>query len=140
MSLFVVGTYFCLRLDRAVSGVLDILVSLPDAYVSTPLYEEVVEPIYPMPWLADCPAADPSQIVPNHSTFAHICRIRLIQSCIMHAMHAVRENTATNQWHESMRAEIDNWARSEEIYTHRYAELVASNTRQTWLISLKPCK
>ncbi|KUJ16886.1 uncharacterized protein LY89DRAFT_718614 [Mollisia scopiformis] len=104
-------------LDRAVSGTLDVPVSLADAYISSPLYVVRSEEPYPMPWLNDAPPPVTAQNVSNLGTFAHICKIRLIQSYIIHVMHSVPiEGDATREWQDSMRIQIENWA--DEIYSH----------------------
>lgn len=107
-----------LRLDRLVSGSLDIPVSLADAYISSPLYVVSPEEPCPMPWLSDAPPTAIPQVLSNLGTFAHICKIRLMQSYIIHVMHSVpREGSATREWQDSMGIQIDNWA--DEIYLHR---------------------
>jgi hypothetical protein len=105
------------RLDRAVSATLDVPVSLSDAYISSALYVEQPEPPCPLPWLTDIPPSAILQILPTLGTFAHICKIRLAQSYIMHTMQTVPlEGGVTSEWQESMRLQIDNWA--DEIYSH----------------------
>lgn len=75
-----------------------------------------------MPWLNDLEPGDALQVFPTYSTFAHICKIRLVQSYIMHTMHAVPlEGGATHEWQESMRDQIDTWV--EEIPSYRYVSL-----------------
>ncbi len=107
-----------IRLDRAVSGTLDVPVSLADAYISSPLYVVRPEEQYSMPWLSDTPPPAVLQVLSNLGTFAHICKIRVIQSYIIHVMHSVPiEGESTPEWQESMRMQIENWA--DEIYSHR---------------------
>jgi hypothetical protein len=70
-----------------------------------------------MPWLNDVSPSEIPQILPTLGTFAHICRIRLVQSYIMHTMQTVPlEGGITSEWQESMRLQIDSW--SNEIYSH----------------------
>ncbi|KAL2069445.1 hypothetical protein VTL71DRAFT_14124 [Oculimacula yallundae] len=103
-------------LDRGISATLDIPVSLPDMYISSTLYTERPEEQYPMPWLSDLPPDTPC-IMPTLETFAHTCKIRLIQSYIMHTMQSISlEGGATPEWLESMELQIDNW--SNEIYSY----------------------
>lgn len=86
-------------------------------YISSALYTERPEEPVSMPWLNDVPSIDVPQVAPTLSTFAHTCKIRLIQSYIMHTMQSVQlEGGATSEWQESMRLQIDNWAN--DIYSH----------------------
>ena len=99
------------------SATLDVPVSLSDSYISSALYVEQPELPSPLPWLSDAPTCDVPQILPTLGTFAHICKIRLAQSYIMHTMQTVPlEGGVTSEWQESMRLQIDNWA--DEIYSH----------------------
>lgn len=101
---------------------LDVPPSLADIYISTTLYTERVEDNSHMPWLSDVPPSEIPEVLPTLATFAHTCKIRLIQSYILHTMHAVpTEGGATTEWQESMLVQIDNW--SSEIYSHRYLHL-----------------
>jgi hypothetical protein len=101
-----------------VSGTLDVPVSLSDAYISSPLYTERPEEQVCMSWLSDVPPSDIPHVLPTLGTFAHICRIRMIQSYILHTMQTVPvEIGATKEWQESMRLQIDDWAN--EIVSHR---------------------
>jgi hypothetical protein len=100
-----------------VSATLDVPVSLSDSYISSALYIEQPELPSPLPWLSDVPACDIPQVLPTLGTFAHICKIRLVQSYIMHTMQTVPlEGGVTSEWQDSMRLQIDNWA--DEIYSH----------------------
>jgi hypothetical protein len=75
-----------------------------------------------MPWLDDAALCEGPPIVPNMATSAHICKVRLLQSYIMHTVQAVPlEGGATPEWVESMRLQIENWAG--EIPGHRYVLL-----------------
>ncbi|CAK7207372.1 hypothetical protein SEUCBS139899_010182 [Sporothrix eucalyptigena] len=89
-------------LDRTVCAALGIPASLPDMYISSPLYEvdEVLSeavsstgsPVPSVPWLADYEGPDDAHTTagdPDLRTFAHICRIRALQSSFMHAMDRV---------------------------------------------------
>ena len=99
------------------SATLDVPVSLSDSYISSALYTEQPELPSPLPWLGDVPACDIPQVLPTLGTFAHICKIRLVQSYIMHTMQTVPlEGGVTSEWQDSMRLQIDNWA--DEIYSH----------------------
>jgi hypothetical protein len=75
---------------------------------------------YSIPWLDDLPPGDTAKSIPTMATFAHICKIRLLQSYIMHTMHEAvpLEGGATPEWVESMRFQIEVWAG--EIGLHRY--------------------
>ncbi|RDW69241.1 hypothetical protein BP6252_08261 [Coleophoma cylindrospora] len=110
-------------IDRATSHCFDVPVSLPDMYISSPLYEERLEAHHNMVWLLDCPPSPTPNINPSLSTFAHVCKIRLIQSYIMHTIHSIPfGSSATPEWEESMRVEIDKWAHTDEIAAHRYGQ------------------
>lgn len=88
---------------------LDVPPSLADAYISSTLYVERPEEPARMPWLCDIPPSDVPQVLPSLETFAHTCKIRLIQSYIMHTMQAVpTEGGATTEWQHSMSEQIDN--------------------------------
>lgn len=107
-------------LDRAVSATLDLPVALSDVYISSALYIYQPEASYSVPWLNDAPHSDLPHTIPTSATFAHICKIRLLQSYIMHTMQAVPlEGGATPEWVESMRLQIENWAG--EIASHSIA-------------------
>jgi hypothetical protein len=108
-----------IRLDRAISGSLDVPVSLSDRFISSTLYVECPEAPAPMPWLDDLPPSDIPHSSPTLGTFAHICKIRLIQSYILNTMQAVpfEGSEATPEWQESMKMQIDQWA--DEIHSHR---------------------
>lgn len=112
------GSDIIYRLDRGISATLDVPVSLADIYISSTLYTERPQEPSPMPWLNDILPVDTPTVIPTLATFAHTCKIRLIQSYIMHTMQSVPlEGGATAEWQESMRLQIDNWA--DEIYSHR---------------------
>lgn len=82
---------------------LDVPASLADIYISTTLYTERVEPTCRMPWLDDVPPSEVPDVLPTLNTFAHTCKIRLIQSYCLHTMHAVpTEGGATIEWQDSM--------------------------------------
>ncbi|KAH8895608.1 hypothetical protein GQ53DRAFT_820428 [Thozetella sp. PMI_491] len=70
-------------LDRAVSSALGTPVSLPDLYISSPLFEVTLDTKHDLPWLADCDWGE-TKMYPDLQTFAHVCKIRAIQSFFMH--------------------------------------------------------
>lgn len=79
---------------------LDVPPSLADIYIST---TECEEEIPQMPWLSGVPPPDIPEVLPTLATFAHTCKIRLIQSYILHTMHTVpTEGGATAEWQDSM--------------------------------------
>ena len=83
------------------SSALGTPVSLPDMYITSHLYEATPEAESPVPWLADCDAESSRDGLglgfglglsaagtgdPDLRTFAHICKIRTMQSFFMHAV------------------------------------------------------
>ncbi|KAH8597259.1 hypothetical protein B0O99DRAFT_89227 [Bisporella sp. PMI_857] len=108
-------------LDRAVNGTLDIPNGLADIYISSSLF--VNKPQLPchLPWLDDAQTdKDNPHLVFELGTFAHICKVRLLQSYINHTMQAVPlEGGATSEWVESMRMQIEHWA--SDISSHSVA-------------------
>lgn len=52
-------------------------------YITTPLFEATVESECQLPWLADYQPVG-ATAYPDLKTFAHVCRIRSIQSLLMH--------------------------------------------------------
>ena len=86
-------------------------------YITTALYSERVEEPATMPWLQDLQCMDLGPFSTS-ATFAHTCKIRRLQSYIMHMMQSeALEGSPATEWHDSMRQQIDNWA--DEIYSHR---------------------
>ncbi|KAH7176888.1 hypothetical protein EDB81DRAFT_940725 [Dactylonectria macrodidyma] len=73
------------NLDRAVSSALGTPVSLPDMYISAPLFEASPETQIPLPWLSDCGTSQDALFF-DLKTFAHVCNIRSIQSFFMHTV------------------------------------------------------
>ncbi len=75
-----------------------------------------------MPWLLDCPPADGQSVYPNLSTFAHICKVRYIQSQFMHNLRLVELGEGTgvlSELQERTLRELHEWEKPDEIYTHR---------------------
>jgi hypothetical protein len=73
-----------------------------------------------MPWLKDISPTETPQAPPTLGPFAHICKIRLTQSYIMHTLHSIDvDGGISPEWQESMIVQINNW--SDEITTHAYA-------------------
>lgn len=99
------------RIDRLVSGVLDVPMSLSDSYITTKLYEETAEAPCPLPWLADCPNSENLELLPNLGAFAHVCQIRFIQSKILNKIHSAHlEDPASDSWQKELLGEITEWS------------------------------
>ncbi|RDW66646.1 hypothetical protein BP5796_09395 [Coleophoma crateriformis] len=98
-------------LDRLVSGILDVPMSLSDSYISTKLYEETAEVSHHLPWLADCPNSESQELLPNLGAFAHVGQIRFIQSKILHRIHSYDAETYSSMdWQKQFHNEISNWS------------------------------
>jgi len=68
----------------------------------------------------DISLEDNPELVVSLGTFAHICKVRLLQSYILHTMQAVPlEGGATPEWVESMIDQINHWA--SDISSHSVA-------------------
>ncbi|KAG9245762.1 hypothetical protein BJ878DRAFT_500122 [Calycina marina] len=107
-------------LDRAVSATLGVPVGLADIYISSNLYVNREQPLCHLAWLDDAPHSEDSDLVLSLGSFGHICKVRLLQSYIMHTMEAVPlEGGATPEWVESMRQQIEGW--TSEIFLHSVA-------------------
>lgn len=100
-----------IRIDRLVSGILDVPMTLSDKYITAKLYEETPEPHYPSPWLVDCPSSESVELLPNLGGFAHLCTLRFIQSKMLDKVHSMGiEQSSPAVWQEELRAEVLQWA------------------------------
>lgn len=107
-------------LDRAVSSALGTPVSLPDMYITSPLCEAIPEAESPVPWLHDCHSTSSSG-EPDLRTFAHICKIRSLQSLFMHIVEKDDlDGTLPLELEMHMLTCLREWEDSEVIAKHRY--------------------
>ncbi|KAJ9137075.1 C6 transcription factor [Pleurostoma richardsiae] len=105
-------------LDRAVSTALGTPVSLPDMYISSPLCEAIPEPESPVPWLSDCDSRE-EMAEPDLRTFAHICRVRSLQSFFMHMVEKeALEDSVPLELEMHMLNRLREWEDAEVIARH----------------------
>lgn len=106
-------------LDRAVSSALGTPVSLPDMYISTPLYEAAPEAQCPLPWLSDCATAQDTTYF-DLRTFAHVCKIRTLQSFFMHMVEKDElEDMVPLELEMHMLKSLREWEDTDTISRHR---------------------
>ncbi|EXJ78710.1 hypothetical protein A1O1_09112 [Capronia coronata CBS 617.96] len=113
-------------LDRSVSSALGTPVSLPDMYISSPLYEDGPEDgpedECPMPWLSDCAPRERPELFPNLRTFAHICKIRTVQSLFMHMVEKDDlEDSVPLELQMHMLETLRKWEQPDVIAMHSIA-------------------
>ncbi|KAH8680364.1 hypothetical protein BGZ61DRAFT_520184 [Ilyonectria robusta] len=105
-------------LDRAVSSALGTPVSLPDMYISTPLYEAAPEAQCCLPWLSDCATAQDATYF-DLRTFAHVCKIRTLQSSFMHIVEKDElEDMVPLELEMHMLKSLREWEDTETISRH----------------------
>jgi hypothetical protein len=88
-------------------------------YISTPLFEATPEPQCPLPWISDCASRDDTSYF-DLNTFAHVCKIRELQSFFMHMIEKDDlEDTVPVELEMHMLKNLRQWEDSEAITRHR---------------------
>ncbi|CAG9974376.1 unnamed protein product [Clonostachys byssicola] len=113
-------------LDRAASSALGTPVSLPDMYISTPLYEfddRVMENACSnLPWTEHRGTLDKDVSYPDLRTFSYICKIRTIQSFFMHMIEKdeLEGKPVPLDLEIHMLRELREWENDETIRKHSF--------------------
>jgi hypothetical protein len=93
-------------------------------YISSPLCEAIPEPESPVPWLSDCDSRE-EMAEPDLRTFAHICRVRSLQSFFMHMVEKeALEDSVPLELEMHMLNRLREWEDAEVIARHRYVSRV----------------